>query len=391
VSLSILPAHFDLKISAAVLGMSRTIQAEKVLRRLQRRALIDCTSDFSKFSLHKLIQLFAREKGEADMKETVLISKSRLRAFYIAQFEELNENFLSGCSMSAFIEFYEEEKNIVQSLMDGCLDFKTADTVFDVLAKAEFFLCTLFWREGSTFDKIFDSAIMAAKQTGKNVCYRRLLNSKAFCQVTWGASGSTKKLLSESEAVQLPTSSQRDGEKGKHLCYYGLHQLVIGKTENGVKVLEEALSCMDSSQEHTILRLIIFQIFVVYYQSKNDLVSSSNFYIKALNECRNARDNSLLVIPMPEPAITKVGEHCNIPKNKAIPSENQPLKVEVIFLVREATEKFSTSDTSQNFVNLLLAILSNCESGISTAKTGWFNFHRNVVGVLKSLAETKTL
>ena len=87
VSLCILPAHSDLNISAAVLGITRTTEAEKVLRRLQRRALIDCTSDFSKFSMHKLIQSFAREKGEADMKETVLISKSRFRAFYIAQFE----------------------------------------------------------------------------------------------------------------------------------------------------------------------------------------------------------------------------------------------------------------------------------------------------------------
>ena len=110
VSLCILPAHFDLKISAAVLGITRTTEAEKVLRRLQRKSLIDCSSELSKFSMHKLIQSFAREKGEADMKETVLISKSRFRAFYIALFDELNENFLSGHSMSAFIEFYEDER-----------------------------------------------------------------------------------------------------------------------------------------------------------------------------------------------------------------------------------------------------------------------------------------
>ena len=140
------------------------------------------------------------------------------------------------------------KENIVQSLIDGCLDSKTADRVFDVLAKAELFLDTLFWNEGSTFDKILDSAIMAAHQTGKHVFYRRLLNSKAFGQVTWGARGNTKKLLSVSKAVQVPTSSHCDGEKGKHLCYYGLHQLVIGKTEDGVKVLEEALSSMNTSQ-----------------------------------------------------------------------------------------------------------------------------------------------
>ena len=385
VSLCVLPAHFDLKISAAVLGITRINEAEKVLRRLQRKSLIDCCSNSSKFSLHTLIQSFAREKGEADMKETVLNSKSRFRAFYIAQFEKLNENFLSGRSMSAFTEFYEDEVNIVQSLIDGCLSSQTADRVFDVLANAELFLDTLYLYEGSTFDKIFDSAVTAAYKTGKNVSYRRLLNSKAFGQVTWRSSRNTKKLLSMANAVQDPNSSLCDGEKGKHLCYYGINQLVIGNTEDGVKVLEKALSSMNTSQEHILLRLIIFQIFTIYYQSKNDSLSSSNFYLKALKECRDASDTCLLVIPMPEPAINKVGEYCNIPTKKGFPLVNQPLKVEVIFLVSEAIKNFSTSDIYQSFGNLLLTILEDCESALNTTKTGWFNFHRNVVGVVESL------
>ena len=373
VSLCILPAHFDKNLSAAVLGI-RTIEAEKVLRRLQRKSLIDYSPELSNVSMHKLIQSFGREKGEADMKETVLNAKSRFHAFYISLFEELNENFLSGRSMSAFIEFYEEEKNIVQSLIDGCLDSKTADRVFDVLAKAELFLDTLFWKGGSTFDKIFDTAIMTAKQTGKNVFYRRLLTSKAFFQVTWGASGNTEKLLSVSKAVQVQPSSHCGEEKGKHLCYYGLHQLVMGKTEDGIKVLEEALSSMKISQEHTILRLIIFQIFAIYYQSKNDSVNSTNVYLKALEECRNPRDTCLPVIPEPEEAI-----------NKANPSENQPLQVQVIFLLSKVIKNFSTSDTNQIFDNIMLTTLNDCEPAANATKTGWFNFHRNVVGVLESL------
>ena len=366
VSLYILPAHFDLEISAAVLGITRTTEAEKLLRRLQRKSLIDCSSELSKFSMHKLIQSFVREKGEADMKETILISKSRFHAFYIAQFEILNENFLCGRSMSAFIEFYEEEKNIVQSLIDGCLDSRTADRVFNVLAKAELFLDTLFAIEGSTFYEIFDTAIMAAKQTGKNGFYRRLLTSKAFGQVTWGASGNTEMLLSMSKAVHVQTSSHCDGEKAKHLCYYGLHQLVIGKTEDGVKVLEEALSSMNSSQEHSILKLIIFQIFAIYYQSKNDSVSSSIFYLKALEECKHARDTCLLVIPIPELAIKKVSEHCIISTNKANPSENQPLQVRVLSLVSKAIEKVSISHNNQMFGNLLLTIVNDCKSALDT-------------------------
>jgi len=395
VSLCILPVHFDLKISAAVLGITRTTEAEEILRRLQRKSLIDCSSEFSKFSMHKLIQSFAREKGEADMKETVFLSKSRFHAFYITQFKKLNENFLSGRSMSAFIEFYEDEENIVESLIDGCLDSKTADRVFDVLVEADLFLDSLFWSEGSTFYKVFDSALMAANRTGKKVLYRNLLTSKAFGQVTWGASGFTEKLLSLSEAVQVPTSSNCAGEKGKHLCYYGLHQLVIGKTEDGIEVLEEALSSMNTSQEHTILRLIIFQIFAIYYQSKNDSLSSSSFYIKAQKECRNVTDSFLPAIPMPEPEIKKAGEHCIIPTNKANPSENQPLQVEVIIIIiiiilfLLCKKNFSPSDTNEMFSSFLLTLINDCKSTLNATKNGWFNFHRNVVALIRSIGRVE--
>ena len=68
-------------------------------------------------------------------------------------------------------------------------------------------------------------------------------------------------MITVANAIQDPNSSICEGEKGKHLRYYGIYQLVIGNTEDGVKVLEEALSSMNTSQEHTILRLLIFQTF----------------------------------------------------------------------------------------------------------------------------------
>ena len=54
------------------------------------------------------------------MKETVLDSKIRFYEFYIALFEKLNGNFLTGFSMRSFIQFFEDEQSIVQSLIDGC-------------------------------------------------------------------------------------------------------------------------------------------------------------------------------------------------------------------------------------------------------------------------------
>ena len=387
VSLCILPAQFDLKIAAAVLGITRITEAEKVLRRLQRKSLIDCCSNSNKFSMHKLIQSFAKEKGETDMKETILISKSRYNGFYIDQFEKLNENFLTGRSMSAFIQFYEQEKDIVQSLIDGCFDSKTSDRSFDVLTKSELFLDSLFLSEGTKIDYIFDSALMAANHSGKNVFYRRLLNSSAFGEVTWGAGGKTKKLLSESRELQVFTSFDCDGEKGKHLCYFGIYHLVIGKTEDAMKILQDALSYMNTSSEHTILRLIIFQIFAIYYHRKNDTVSSSKFYMKALKECRDAKDTCLLVIPRPETTTMKCGEHSTPETWKDNPLVNQPLEIEVIFILSEALKNIASTDDHHFFGNLVLKILKDSESALQTSTAGCFNFHRNAVCLLRRFSK----
>lgn len=354
-----------------------------MLRRLQRKSLIDCCPGSDKFSIHKLLQSFARKKEETEMKEAVLVSKSRFYEFYIALFENLNENFLTGRSMSAFTEFYEEEQTIVQSLIDGCLDPKTADRAFDVLAKADLFLDSLFWSEGAKFEKIFDSAIMAASQSGNRVFYRRLLNSRAFGEVTWRENGNAKRLLSESKELQISSSSDCNGEKGTNLCYFGINQLVLGKIDDGIKALQEALPSMNTNPEHTILKLIVFQIFAFYYHCKNDSVSSSKFFVKALKECREARDTRLLVIPTIEFAPKKGGEH-NTPKRETNSLVNQPLEIEVIFLESQAVKKFSTTEINQFFGNLFLRILKDCESALPPSTPGWVNFLRNAVHLLKS-------
>ena len=156
VSLSVLPDSFDLKIAAAVLGMSQIPAAKNILQTLRRRSFLDSGSKSGLLTIHKLLQSFARERGEHEMKETILNAKSRLRVFYVTRFGELNGQFLTGDSMSAFIEFYEHEQSFLTSLIEGCYDSKTSDNVFGALAKAELFLDSLFWCEGEKIDKIYD-------------------------------------------------------------------------------------------------------------------------------------------------------------------------------------------------------------------------------------------
>ena len=193
VSLSILPDNFSTEVAAAVLGKTGTIEAMKILRSLRRKSLIDSSSKPGVFTMHKLVQSFAREKGEQEMTETILESRGRLKAFYISIFEKLNEQFLSGHSMAAYIAFYEDKEKIIESLVEGCSDFKTADSVFDILVRGEMFLESLFRSpsDKKIFDYIYDAAITAATEFKREKYLSQLLTALAFKELPYGTEGKT--------------------------------------------------------------------------------------------------------------------------------------------------------------------------------------------------------
>ena len=78
------------------------------------------------------------------MKEAVDNSKGRFYAYYVSHFKELNEQFLKGHSMTAFVAFYEEKESFIKSLIESCSDPSTSNVVFDVLSEAELFLDSVF-------------------------------------------------------------------------------------------------------------------------------------------------------------------------------------------------------------------------------------------------------
>ena len=144
VSLSVLSGDFNHSVAAAVMGVKTTLEAKKILHRLRKKSFLDYSFKPESFSMHKLILSFVRERGQDEMKEAMLNSKARLSAFYVSLFEKLNKQFLTGQSMQAFIDFYEEKQNIIQSLMESCSDPETCDVAFGVLTNAEVFLDSLF-------------------------------------------------------------------------------------------------------------------------------------------------------------------------------------------------------------------------------------------------------
>ena len=369
VSLSVLPESFDVSVAAAVLGVSQIPDARNTLHSLRRKSFLDSSSKPGSFSIHKLLESFARERGEHEMKDTILNSKSRLCAFYVSRFEKLNEQFLKGNSMKAFIDFYEDEKSIVRSLIDGCSNPKTAKSVFEVLVKAELFLYSLYWRERANFYKIYDKAITNAKLLDQNVFYRQLLVSRAFYQVTWVTGGKTMLELAEAKEIGASCSKASAGENGKHCCYNGISQLVNEKTKDGVRCLEESLSSKNNTSEWGILRIIAFQILAIYYCFRKKRSKASMFYRKAIKECRAVGDAKLLIIQ----AMENAGKETN---GKEI--TNHPLKLAIICLVSEATKHLDDSGTKRSIINAAQQIAEDIENPRIPRSHGLFIFQHNV-------------
>ena len=382
VSLSILSENFNLSTAAAVMGVKTTLEAKKILHRLRRKSLLDSSCKAESFSMHKLLLSFARERGEDEIKETMLNSKARLCAFYVSLFEKLNEQFLTGHSMSAFVEFYDEKQNIIQSLVETCSDPKTSDVVFGVLLKAELFLYSLFFCEAEIIVNIYDSASEKAKKFGKHVFYRQLLVSLASGEICWGTEGRTMNLLSEAADNQVSCCSFPADNKGKLLCYRGICQVASGKSEEGVQSLEEALFLMNGSPEQRILRITALQILAIIHIFRNNLSIASQLYTKALQECSAAGDTSLLVIPPVENREFQTPEG-EIPRSKLDTLTNQPLRLLLICVVSEATKLFTDNDTQQSLSDAVLNIVKDIENPILPRSLGLCIFQRNVNEAVK--------
>lgn len=378
VSLTIPPDNFELKVAAAVLGVKNTARAKEILKRLCRKSLLDLGSKPDSFSMHKLLQSFSREKGEQEMAETILSAKARFRTYYLTLFKTLNEKLLAGHSSSAFIEFYEVKSCIVQSLVEGCSDSEVADDAFDVLGTAEQFLDLLLWREGNTFNRIYDTALEESSKQGRKSSYRKLLVSKAFSEITWGKDGKTLQLLNEAKECQAVSSSIPNEEQGKLFCYLGMYHLVVNEVEKGIQCLHEALSLIGNIPSLAIPKLITYQILAVYYQCKKNPASAIYYQRKALQECPTECPR-LVVIP----SVTSEPKDQNVEASHEDISD-QPLFFQVLYCVSQATAHFSDIDTQTFFGDVALKSLEKVIASFKNS-LGLFSFQSIVYMMLRDL------
>ena len=285
--------------------------------------------------------------------------------------------------MEAFLAFYKDERSIVQSLLESLSDPITVRAVFEVLAKGELFLDNLYFLEGSTFYKIYDSAIEAAKRLEANESYSQLLVSKAFAEACWGPEGSTTQLLcraketAESSAPPLVSKSE---PQGKRLCYLGINYLASSKTEEGVQYLREALQLMHGCPDLAVLRLVALQILSHFSQIQNDIVEK---------ECKAVGDTDLISISSRKSKERETEVEENQTDSSII--SNHPLRWQVLDLVSNATKNFVDTGTKQHLRNISHKMLKEIEIE-KRVSSGLFRFHRNVITALFTTSgDTKML
>ena len=165
--------------AVAVIGGNKTV-ARRTLNILARKSLIDQDSDSKIFSLHPLIQSFAFEKAENEFKEAAFRSFNRFSKYYLFIFEELNEQYLTGSSLSAYLAFIQEKENIARGLCLSLNYEELRDKTFDVLAKAELFLH--FLNDAKIYDHmhVYQRAIEIAKKLKNESAYCKLVVSEFF-------------------------------------------------------------------------------------------------------------------------------------------------------------------------------------------------------------------
>ena len=371
VSLSVLSESFHLTVAAAVLGKTQTPEAAKILHILRRKSFLDSSSKPASFAMHQLILSFANQREEPEMKETILRARARLCAFYVSRFKKLNEKFLTGDSMSAFVEFYEDEQSISRSLIEGCSDSKTANSVFEVLAKAELFLYSVYWRQESNFNKIYDAALKVASTLKEKMPYMKLLVSESLYQVTWGTRGNTMLLLSKAKELEKSCSPVSVDDEGKRLCYSGVYKLVNGQREAGIQSLEEAVSLMSDSVEKTILQNIAFQILATHDRSKKNSSGMSEFLSlnKSIQECQSPGTAQLLFTA---PMSTRK-------KTEENGMKQQPLELQIISLVIDAAKYSIDNETKQCIIDAAQEITNGIRNSPSQNSLGSFIFQCNAI------------
>ena len=190
VSLAVFPGCFGIDEAMSVLNLDTITQTKKVIRSLERKSLLDCSENFTSFTIHSLLRSFIDER-RITAEETgaaFLAAQRRFYDYYISSFGTANEKFLTGHSNEALEAFLHGRESIILSLKDGTRDDELYSKAVGVLSKAELFLYAILFDEEILFKTIYDTAVHEAHKRQNIVDERKLLAAKSFGHWGWFSS-----------------------------------------------------------------------------------------------------------------------------------------------------------------------------------------------------------
>ena len=187
VSLSVFPGWFGIEEAQAILNVKSEVKTKQIIRSLERKSLIHCGENFTRFTIHSLLRSFIKDevKNDEAVEAVFLDAQVQFYDHYISRCEIANKNFLNGSYSKAFRNFLDRRECIISSLSNGPGNDRTYNKVVDLLSEAKSFLYVALHGEKMLFERLYDIAIEEAKRREKDCDKKTLLSAKEFPLSQW--------------------------------------------------------------------------------------------------------------------------------------------------------------------------------------------------------------
>ena len=274
-------AEFGLEAGIAIVGGSK-FHAKRSIESLKKKSLIDI--DGETCAIHPLIQSYALEKGQNEMKNVLASSRTRFLEYYINLFQLLNMRFLTGDSTTAFKSFYMEEHRISSSLIDGLNDSKLLVTVVSILKECELFFDALYHNNFVKVKDLYNFALSKLSHSKFDKDFAELYLSKVYLKTTF-----VRKVFSPYPPEDVETSRKISllplSVQGKLECCKGIYELSNGGGEPAAQRIEVGLLQLENSAQNIILKVVGFQFLAIYYKCTKNFAKFEQFVNKTVETC----------------------------------------------------------------------------------------------------------
>ena len=265
VSLAVFPGWFRIEEATVILDEKTEPAIKKIIRSLERKAVIDCGENFTHFTIHSLLRSFVDEERSTDKSvEAVFLSaQHQFFDYYISSFRAANEKFLIGPSKEAADIFIDRRECILLSLTNGIKNDKLYPKVVDELSKAEFFLFTVLTGE-ELFERLYDEAMKEAQRRQIVEDERQLLAAKSFRHWGWFYQDRHWDHSLHADCIS------RSDCPAKLRCYHAIHQLLCGKLGAGMSSLLDSVDQLSSRSDEYLLKALVYMLMAFYLEGKDD-------------------------------------------------------------------------------------------------------------------------